>query len=129
MPIHMAMLSEIVSFWRFGQRTLDEYNCTSKALGSAWASTTQKMSGHPESNRGPSDHCKVLQSDALPTELYPACPWKIELAPPQQKQLRQVAASIATASVPAASIVWLCDQFKQSNKLHPVMLESTACGS
>jgi hypothetical protein len=33
------------------------------------------------------------------------------LAPPrcEQKQLRQVAASIAAASIPAASIVWLCD--------------------
>jgi len=27
------------------------------------------MSGHPESNQGPSDSCKLLQSDALPTEL------------------------------------------------------------
>ena len=26
-------------------------------------------SGHPESNQGPSDCCKSLQSDALPTEL------------------------------------------------------------
>ena len=25
--------------------------------------------GHPESNQGPSDHCLILQSDALPTEL------------------------------------------------------------
>ena len=28
-----------------------------------------KKSGHPESNQGPSDYCKSLQSDALPTEL------------------------------------------------------------
>ena len=28
-------------------------------------------SGHPESNQGPSDICKCLQSDALPTELQP----------------------------------------------------------
>ena len=30
-------------------------------------------SGHPESNQGPSDGCMNLQSDALPTELWPAC--------------------------------------------------------
>ena len=30
------------------------------------------QSGHPESNQGPSDRCKSLQSDALPTELWPA---------------------------------------------------------
>lgn len=30
------------------------------------------ISGHPESNQGPSDHCNMLQSDALPTELWPA---------------------------------------------------------
>ena len=32
-----------------------------------------KKSGHPESNQGPSDCCKFLQSDALPAELWPAC--------------------------------------------------------
>jgi hypothetical protein len=37
------------------------------------------------------------------------------LAPPQKTKLLQVAASIATASIPAASIVWLCDHFKQGN--------------
>jgi hypothetical protein len=46
-------------------RTRREYDCNSKALGSAWASTRQKMSGHPESNQGPSDRCKVLQPDAV----------------------------------------------------------------
>ena len=30
-----------------------------------------QTSGHPESNQGPSDCCKCLQSDALPTELCP----------------------------------------------------------
>ncbi len=30
----------------------------------------EKKSGHPESNQGPSDCCSILQSDALPTELY-----------------------------------------------------------
>ena len=29
----------------------------------------KRKSGHPESNQGPSDSCKALQSDALPTEL------------------------------------------------------------
>ena len=29
----------------------------------------KENSGHPESNQGPSDVCKCLQSDALPTEL------------------------------------------------------------
>ena len=28
-----------------------------------------QKSGHPESNQGPSDCCRRLQSDALPTEL------------------------------------------------------------
>jgi hypothetical protein len=31
-------------------------------------------------------------------------------SPPQKTNLRRVAASIAAASIPAASIVWLCDQ-------------------
>ena len=31
----------------------------------------EAISGHPESNQGPSDSCKSLQSDALPTELRP----------------------------------------------------------
>ena len=31
-----------------------------------------KTSGDPESTQGPSDSCKALQSDALPTELSPA---------------------------------------------------------
>ena len=31
--------------------------------------TFADKSGHPESNQGPSDGCKSLQSDALPTEL------------------------------------------------------------
>ena len=31
-----------------------------------------KTSGDPECNQGPSDSCKALQSDALPTELSPA---------------------------------------------------------
>ena len=30
------------------------------------------MSGHPASNQAPSDGCSDLQSDALPTELWPA---------------------------------------------------------
>ena len=30
-----------------------------------------EKSGDPESNQGPSDFCKLLQSDALPTELSP----------------------------------------------------------
>ena len=30
---------------------------------------TDRQSGHPESNQGPSDCCSDLQSDALPTEL------------------------------------------------------------
>ena len=30
---------------------------------------TFPKSGHPESNKEPSDHCLILQSDALPTEL------------------------------------------------------------
>ena len=30
---------------------------------------TKNISGHPESNQGPSDCCRDLQSDALPTEL------------------------------------------------------------
>ena len=29
----------------------------------------REISGHPESNQGPSDVCTDLQSDALPTEL------------------------------------------------------------
>ena len=33
----------------------------------------QMPSGHPESNQGLSDHCSILQSDALPAELWPAC--------------------------------------------------------
>jgi hypothetical protein len=53
------------------------------------------------------------------------------LAPPKQKpkQLRQVLASIAAALIPAASIAWLCDQFKQGNTLLLVKLERTTCGS
>jgi hypothetical protein len=50
-------------------RTQCAYDCNIEELGAAWASTPQKMSGRPESNQGPSDRCKVLQSDALPTEL------------------------------------------------------------
>ena len=41
----------------------------------AWTNNTLRsvqMSGHPESNQGPSDVCSVLQSDAPPTELWPA---------------------------------------------------------
>ena len=34
-----------------------------------WQVGRAKESGHPESNQGPSDYCKNLQSDALPTEL------------------------------------------------------------
>ena len=34
-------------------------------MPAAWS----KISGHPESNQGPSDCCRTLQSDALPTEL------------------------------------------------------------
>ena len=31
----------------------------------------KSISGDPELNPGPSDFCKLLQSDALPTELSP----------------------------------------------------------
>ena len=34
-----------------------------------WQVDRAIKSGHPESNQGPSDYCKNLQSDALPTEL------------------------------------------------------------
>jgi hypothetical protein len=52
------------------------------------------------------------------------------LAPPRPKKtLRQVAASIVAASIPAASTVWLCDQFKDGNTLLPVGLELTTYGS
>ena len=44
-----------------------------KTLSPAFINKLLK-SGHPESNQGPSDHCMNLQSDALPTELWPA--WK-----------------------------------------------------
>ena len=33
----------------------------------------RKGSSHPESSQGPSDGCFCLQSDALPTELWPVC--------------------------------------------------------
>ena len=39
-----------------------------------WASfrsNDKRKSGDPESNQGPSDGCRSLQSDALPTELSP----------------------------------------------------------
>ena len=35
----------------------------------SWLRKSQCKSGHPESNQGPSDSCKALQADALPTEL------------------------------------------------------------
>ena len=39
----------------------------------------KEKSGDPESNQGPSDCCRCLQSDALPTELSPACLLRIAL--------------------------------------------------
>ena len=43
------------------------------------AATDHKKSGRPESNQGPSDCCRFLQSDALPTELQPGLSVRIHL--------------------------------------------------
>ena len=50
----------------------------------------QQTSGDPESNQGPSDCCRHLQSDALPTELSPACSARQTLSTPRRSYLTTV---------------------------------------